>query len=59
MSKAEMDGEVQRARKLKDAYRPTIDSNLDRTMIEGPNYRIIIEHKEPSIEIVKRKKLVI
>jgi len=54
-----MDDDVQRARKPKDIYRPTIDIDLERTTIEGPNYRIIIEYKNDVPEVIKKKKLVV
>ena len=59
MVREETDRNIQRARKLNHVYRPTVDSDLERTIIEVPDYRITIEHKRENPEFEKRKRLVV
>ena len=59
MVEEETDRNIQRARKLNHIERPTVDSDLERTIIEVPEYRITIEHKREKPEFEKKKRLVV
>ena len=54
-----MDHDLQRARKIKELYRPIIDISLERTTIEAPNFRVTIEYKPENLMVEKKRKLVI